>query len=450
MKEDLRTEFKESWSDKCLRSVAGLGNAEGGTLYIGIDDKGKIVGVKDLKGLLKLIPDQIHNKFGIVPTIDDHSENSKEYISIKVSKQDDVLFCDGKVYVRSGSTTRELRGRELRTYFIKRFNMSWTDDPCPQITIKQLDNVFYWEFKNKALEKGMITQEEYDADIETMFNKLDLSADGKPKLGAVLLFHPEPQRFTAAACVKIGSFSLSGGDIYFQDLVEGPLFMTPDKIVELIMMKYTTSPISFEGNYRTQKPSYPREAIKEAVLNSIIHSDYGTMTPIQIKVFPDSLTIFNDGSPPIDWTVETLLKSHRSHPGNPSMATVFYRAGMVESFGRGIKKIMDAYKGRDAKPPVFEFTQSEFNVTFFNENYVVNVIKNEPHPIDKTTDAVKLDRLDRLVYDTIKNDKGKNIVSLMSETGLSRASVNRAIRSLKALGLIERVGTRQNGHYKVN
>jgi ATP-dependent DNA helicase RecG len=384
MKEDLRTEFKESWSDKCLRSVAGLGNAEGGTLYIGIDDKGKVVGVTDIKGLLKLIPDQIHNKFGIVPRVDSHSEGDKEYISIRVAKQDDVLFLDGKVHERSGSTTRELKGRELRTYFIKRFNMSWTDDPCPQVSIKQLDNVFYRDFKDKALKKGMLTQEEYDSDIEVMFNKLDLSVDGQPRLGAVLLFHPEPQRFTSAACVKIGSFSLSGGDIYFQDLVEGPLFLTPDKIVELIMMKYTISPISFEGNYRMQKPSYPREAIKEAVLNSIIHSDYGTLTPIQIKVFPDRLIIFNDGSPPNDWTVETLLKSHRSHPGNPSMATVFYRAGMVESFGRGIKKIMDAYKGRNAEPPVFEFTKSEFNVTFFNENYDADTVKNEKDPADTT------------------------------------------------------------------
>lgn len=90
--------------------------------------------------------------------------------------------------------------------------------------------------------------------------------------------------------------------------------------------------------------------------------------------------IFNNGSPPSDWTIETLLTSHESHPGNPSIATVFHRAGMVEKFGRGIEKIMDEYKDRDVKQPVFNFTESAFNVTFFNENYDANAIKDEPHP----------------------------------------------------------------------
>jgi len=384
MIEDLHTEFKEEWTDRCLRNIAAFGNTDGGVLFIGLNDKGEVVGVDNVRKLLKDIPDKIHNVLGIVPIVDNHSEGGKDYISIKVAKHDDVMFHEGKVFIKSGSTTRELKGRELRTYFIKRFDMSWTDDPCPQVTIKELDDVVFRNFKKKALDKKMLTQSETELNAEVLFKKLDLSVGKNPKMGAVLLFHPEPEMFSPGSRVRIGLFNMSGAEIIYQDFLEGPLFLMPDRVLELILTKYTANPISYEGIYRVEKRPYPPEALREAVLNSIIHSDYGAKNPIQIKVFPDRLMIFNEGSPPIDWTVETLLKSHESRPGNPSMATVFHRAGMVEHFGRGIGKILNEYKDRDVKQPVFKFTESSFNVTFFNENYEEKAQTVKEHSLSST------------------------------------------------------------------
>jgi ATP-dependent DNA helicase RecG len=426
MIEDLHTEFKESWSDKCLRNVAALGNSDGGTLFIGLGDNGEVVGVDGVKKLLKEIPDKIQNVLGIVPIVDCHSKDGKDYISINVAKHDDILFFEGKVFVKSGSTTRELKGRELRTHVIKRFNMSWTDDPCLRVTVKDLDGIAYRQFKKDALDGRMITAQENDLGIKALFDKLDLSVEGRPRLGAVLLFHPEPQRFTAGACVKIGLFENS--DILYQDLVTGPLFLLPDKIIDLLLTKYTASPISFEGVRRVEKPSYPRKAIREALLNSIIHADYGALTPIQIKVFPDRLTIFNDGGPPVDWTMDTLLKSHKSRPGNPSMATVFYRAGMVESFGRGIQTIVDEYKDRNVRRPVFEFTPSEFNVTFFNENY-------ESHP-SKTQHALSSAQI--MILRSLV-DSERSITELMSVASMNNKESFRrhVLKPLLVSGYVE-------------
>lgn len=113
MMENLHTEFKEKWSDKWLRNIAALGNSDGGTLYVGLDDDGSVIGVDNVKSLLKTIPDKIQNVLGIVPNVNNHSKDGKDYISIKVAKHDDVLFYEGKLFVKSGSTTRELKGREL-------------------------------------------------------------------------------------------------------------------------------------------------------------------------------------------------------------------------------------------------------------------------------------------------------------------------------------------------
>ena len=371
MIEDLHTEFKREWSDKYLKNIAAFANTDGGVLYIGIDDAGEITGVKDVKTLLKKIPDTIQNVLGIVPVVDNHEENGKSYISIKISKHDDLLFCDGKIYVKSGSTTRELKGRELRIHLMKSLDMSWSDEVSTIVPVEDLDGIAYREFIKKAIKKKMLKPEEEKLGILAVFEKMDLCVKGHPKLGAVLLFHPEPTRFTAGACVQIGMFRDS--DLLYQDLIKGPLFLIPDKVVDLIFTKYIIAPVTYEGIYRVENTPYPFEAIREAVLNSIIHADYGAKTPIQIKVFPDRLMIANDGSPPEDWTVDMLLKSHKSHPGNPSMAEVFHRAGMVERFGRGIQTIMSEYEGKEDKVPVFNFNKYEFIVTFFNENYVENI-----------------------------------------------------------------------------
>ncbi len=197
-------------------------------------------------------------------------------------------------------------------------------------------------------------------------DKLKLTVDGKPKLGTVLLFHPEPERFTRAAYIKIGMFV--GSDILYEDRVSGPLFLMPDRILAMLLTKYTIVPVKFEGITCIEKPPYPSEALREILLNAIIHSDYGVDVEIQIKVYPDHIEFYNSGAPPDDWDIEYLMSAHCLHPGNPTMAEVFSFAGKTEGAGLGIQKVLDQYTGRDAKPPVFKFDSTCFSVVVFNEN----------------------------------------------------------------------------------
>jgi ATP-dependent DNA helicase RecG len=203
----------------------------------------------------------------------------------------------------------------------------------------------------------------------------------------------------------------------------------------------TANPISYEGIRRVEKRPYPRDSLREAVVNSIVHSDYGANNPIQIKVFPDRLTIFNEGSPPSDWTVETLLTSHESRPGNPSIATVFHRAGMIENFGRGIEKIMNEYKGQSVKPPMFRFTQSEFNVTFFNENYDDSVQKIEKPPLSET----QMILLKSVINADCSIQELMSIVSADNREGFRKY----VLKPLLELNLIEMtIGDKPNSKYQ--
>lgn len=100
--------------------------------------------------------------------------------------------------------------------------------------------------------------------------------------------------------------------------------------------------ISYQGIHRVETYPYPEAALREAVLNAIAHKDYSSGSPIQIKVYRDGgLFIWNDGEMPNNWTIETLSVTHGSKPRNPDISNTFFRAGMVESWGRGISKILE-------------------------------------------------------------------------------------------------------------
>jgi ATP-dependent DNA helicase RecG len=99
-------------------------------------------------------------------------------------------------------------------------------------------------------------------------------------------------------------------------------------------------------------------------LNSVVHKDYSTGVPIQIKVYPDKVIIYNTGGLPEGWTIEKLLSSHGSNQRNPMIAGAFFRSGMIETWGRGIEKIMTACNEEGKPDPVFDVSNSVVMVTF--------------------------------------------------------------------------------------
>ncbi|MDR1538441.1 MAG: hypothetical protein LBU32_10690 [Clostridiales bacterium] len=142
----------------------------------------------------------------------------------------------------------------------------------------------------------------------------------------------------------------------------------PDKVVETVYLNYFKGIISYEGIQRVESYPVPHAAFREAITNAIVHRDYSTGIPIQIKVFPDKIIIYNDGRLPENWTVEDLIKTHRSGPHNPMIASTFSRAGMIESWGRGIEKITEVCKKAGRPEPAIEFKHGrEFFVTFYTE-----------------------------------------------------------------------------------
>ena len=180
---------------------------------------------------------------------------------------------------------------------------------------------------------------------------------------AVLLFHPVPTRFFAGAFVKIGYFRTQT-ELAYQDVIEGDLFAQVDRTVDLLRTKYSKAAISYEGLFRRETPLAPNEALREAVLNAVAHRNYDNPAPVQIRVYGDRISLWNPGTLPADWTLDKLMGTHASAPHNPRVANAFFRAGLIEAWGRGIGDIVRACRAAGTVEPRWELEPGGLRLEF--------------------------------------------------------------------------------------
>ena len=123
-----------------------------------------------------------------------------------------------------------------------------------------------------------------------------------------------------------------------------------------------------------KRMEYPKDAVREALLNAIAHKVYLGGVPIQISVYTDKIIIWNEGQLPENWTVKNLQEKHASRPDNPDIANALFRSGYIESWGRGTLKIIRECRQAGIPEPVFSYDSSDISVEFrkdiYNEKYL--------------------------------------------------------------------------------
>jgi len=194
------------------------------------------------------------------------------------------------------------------------------------------------------------------------------------KRAALLVFHQDPQLWVPGAYVKIGMFDTET-DLRYQHEVHGPLVSMSDKVMEIVYSLYFKGIISYEGIQRVETFPVPHEAFREAITNAIVHRDYSTGVPIQIRVYADKVIIHNDGVLPPGWSAKEAIESPLSQPHNPLIAGGFFRSGQIESWGRGLRRMKESCDYWGKPPPKIDVRYSSvFSITF--ETCVTNSVTN--------------------------------------------------------------------------
>lgn len=242
---------------------------------------------------------------------------------------------------------------DLRHYLVNGFGRTWDGAPVPNVTVKNLSAEAFKRFKAYARDSDSMPPGSLSASRAELIERLRLTETGMLKRAALLLFHEDPEHWVTGAWVKIGMFR-GGADLAFHDKVYGDLFTQMDKTLELLHTKYMVAWISYRGVARRETFPVPRDALREALLNALIHKDYSAGNPIQMRVETDSLLIFNSGPLPPSWTAQTLLERHTSQPPNPDIAGTFFRTGLIEAWGRGYERIAEACREQGTPEPTVE------------------------------------------------------------------------------------------------
>lgn len=367
MPEHQNIEWKESWRNEYLKWICGFANAKGGKIFVGKNDKGEVVGISNSKRLMDDIPNIIQTHLGIICDVNLHQLDNKDYIEIDVKPYDVPISYQGKYHYRSGSTKQELKGNSLTEFLLKKAGKTWDDVIEPRAKLDDINISAIEAFKKGATTSKRLPFIADEENIEQILDNLLLLEEGKLKRSAVLLFGENPCRFFINAFVKIGRFGKTDDDLRFQEVIEGNVFQLADNVLDVLDKKFLISPISYKGLQRIESWEYPYEAIREVILNAIVHRDY-MGAPIQISVYDDKLIVWNEGSLPEDLTIEDLKKKHSSRPHNPFLASAFFKGGLIEAWGRGTIKIINECKKAGLPEPLIEKVSGGISITLFKNS----------------------------------------------------------------------------------
>lgn len=365
MPEQQNIEYKESWHDEYLKWVCGFANAQGGVIYIGKDDNGDIVGLEGYKKLMDDIPNKIRNAMGITVEVNLHEEAGEYFIEIVTHPYSVPISLRGRYYYRSGSTKQELTGASLNEFLLKKSGKTWDDVIEPRATFYDIDETAVAKFLVMAKEKGRLPEVD-GLSTQQLFDKLRLTESGQLKRAALVLFGKDPGKFYPSINVRIGRFR-DELDLVFQESEEDNIINLYQTVLNQINHKFIVKNITFEGMHRIETPEYPREAMREAILNALVHRNYmGAHT--QIRVYDDKITFWNEGGLQSPLTIESLKRPHSSRPRNVLIADVCFKGGLIDAWGRGTIKIIEACKQAGLPEPEIIERDGGLLVTLFKNS----------------------------------------------------------------------------------
>lgn len=423
-------ELKSQVVGDLCKEIIAFANTNGGTLYIGIDDDGAIVGVADAdKATLQInnmVRDSIKPDVTMFVRYETQNLDRKQIIAVTVQKGTSRPYYlsskglkPGGVYVRNGTASDPATDTAIRK-MIKE-----TDGDCFE-DMRSLEQNLTFHAANTQFTKQSVPFD--DTKMQTLGF---ISPDGIYSNMAFLLSDQ------CSSAIKAATFA--GKDkSNFQDRREfsGSLFQQMEEMYAYLDMRNQTK-ATFDGLYRNDIRDYPEEALREALLNSIVHRDYSFSASTLISVYEDRIEFVSVGGLPDGIALEDIMLG-LSVCRNPKLAAVFYRLKLIEAYGTGMPKIMKAYDGYSCKPQI-EVTGNAFKITLPNRNF-------EAKEAAMTTEIPKKNE------DTILSFIASNGQITRSDVErilhISQATANRLLKHMIREGLIYQESSGRNTRYK--
>ena len=432
MLENNNTEFKREFVDEVKKTVIAFANTAGGKIYIGVDDDGSAVGVSDPDDVMlkcsNAIRDAIRPDITMFVNYSVETIANKQVVVIDVQRGTSIpYYLESKgirpagVYVRQGA----LSVPASETAILK---MIKETDGDKYENARSIQQELTFNSAKKEFETDSVSFNE-----QTMRTLKLISDDGVYTNLGLLLSDQCPHTIKAAVFEGTNKF-------VFKDRAEfnGSLLEQINSAYEYIN-RYNRTRSEFEGIHRIDIRDYPVEAIREALLNSVVHRDYAFSASILISIFDDRIEIVSIGGLVRGITKDEIFMG-LSVQRNEALANVFYRLNLIEAFGTGISKIFRLYEGFNVKPSI-ETSDNAFKIILPNTVSAKEMI-SVAKPKRSLTDDDILQAFRRTGVVTRSG--------IEEYANISQAGASRIVRRLLDEGKITKIGNGKSSRYIIN
>lgn len=428
--ESEKIEFKEEFSPRIYKEIIAFANSDGGCVFVGINDQGDAVGLKDVDDQLTRITNGIRDNISPDISLCIHYKLYDPGVILIDVKEGThkPYFLTSKgmtpsgVFVRQGSSSAPASNEAIEKMISERSLLSFESmRPANQeLTFSQAQQVFE--------EKGITLD-------ESKFVNLGLKdlITGEFTNTAYLISDQNPYKVKAAVFKNLLKTEFASSREF-----TGSVLKQVSDVIEYFNERNDIRTLITGSPSNTKIFNYPPAAIREAIINAIVHRDYSYVGDTIINMTEECIEVLSVGGLPSTLSYRQMMSGY-SVPRNPKLADVFHRLQFIEAFGTGIRRIFLSY-GESSKKPEIELFDNGFKIILPNVNYSAK---------DNSSD-VKLNPQMQKLYDYLKSNSRISLADTESLLGVKTARVYALTNEMIGMGLIESEGRGKNKYYSLS
>ena len=443
-------EFKKSTASlrEIGKTISAFSNSRGGTILVGVGPDGQVVGqvVEDgtqrkIAATIARVDPAVVVRMFFVPI-----DERREIIALGVDGPgaDGPYSYDGRYYRRVGSSNSVMPTNLVRklvvdgTHGVLRWETVLVDDH----TLDDLDHDEILRTARGGIAHGRLPEAAIQESPGEILDRFDLRRDDRLLRAAIVLYGRDMGPGYIHCGIKLGLFKgMDKSEFLDQQQLEGNAFHLLNEAMLFCGRHLPVAGRVLPDQLRREDtPLYPRDALREAIVNALIHRDYALSGTVSVAIFDNRLEVWSPGTLPSGMRVQDLKIRHQSRPRNDSIAKTFYYAGLIENWGRGTQKIVELCVEAGHPEPEFGEIAGFFVTTFYASGY------SPPTRI-----GLDLTEFQRGILAALSNARepiGHSAIA--DEMGQPAAStLKAALKSLRDFGLIERIGAGRTTRYRL-
>ncbi|NQV06283.1 putative DNA binding domain-containing protein [bacterium] len=357
---------------KAMETLCGFLNRDGGTVLIGVAPNGRIVGQQVTDSTLHDVTAAVRNiePAALVDVVRISVGDGRDVIVLRAAAGAQGPYTyDGRAFIRVGNTTRRLKREEYERLVLARLHSQyrWETLPAEGWEVADLDADEIRQTVVEAVAAKRLSAVPSEAP-ETVVQRLGLLVDERPTQAAVVLFAKEPMPHFPQCAIRLARFrGVTKSEFIDNRQFHGHAFSLLRRAEAFFDLHLPIASRVVPGKMRREdRPQYPAEALREALVNAFCHRDYSEAgASIGVSIYDDRLEVWSWGRLPDEITPEKLRVDHPSIRRNDLIADVFYRRGYIEKWGRGTQRILEICQHAGLREPEFIERSGETGVRFW-------------------------------------------------------------------------------------